>query len=219
MRADYNAEIEMLVEPRAGAYTTLGRLDRYTVAGGNAARLDCGGVELDLQLRGAFAQDRQCTMLGLANQCRLRTRQNQRKVRCQIGPSHWADRWLRELRQWRVGVLEKRLRIEFPFPRWGGKAARRAVHTHFGMFSVTGLQCPPHATGIGAQLLQCNASRGELITVGGVDVAIPELLAKVEPDRKINDDFRVGACFAGRRRRRTKLDQRLCFLANLKADL
>ena len=41
--------------------------------------------------------------------------------------------------------------------------------------------------------------RRELVTVGGVDVAIPEMLGKTEPDGKIEDDVGIGARFAGRR--------------------
>ena len=53
--ADNDARVEMLVEPRSGAHLALGGLDRYPVAGSNAACLGSCGVEFDFRMRGAFA--------------------------------------------------------------------------------------------------------------------------------------------------------------------
>ena len=58
------------------------------------------------------------------------------------------------------------------------------------------------------------------MAVGGVDVAVPELLGEAEAGGEIEDDFGIGARVAGRRHdRRAKLDQRLRFCADVEADL
>src|SRR6516164_1492290 len=96
-------------------------------------------------------------------------------------------------------MLEECLRIKFDLARRRGKAARGALRIHVGMLGMTGLQDHAYAAKGGAQLLQGDAGRGELMPVGGVDVAIPELLGEAEPDGKIENDFSIGARFAGRR--------------------
>jgi len=58
------------------------------------------------------------------------------------------------------------------------------------------------------------------MAVGGIDVAVPELLGKAEADGEVEDDVGIRARLAGRRNdRRAELDQRLCLGADLEADL
>ena len=74
--------------------------------------------------------------------------------------------------------------------------------------------------GAGAELLQRDAGRRELVAIGGVDIAVPELLAQAEPAGEIEDDVGVGAGLAERRDDRpAQLDQRLRLGADVEADL
>ena len=80
-----------------------------------------------------------------------------------------------------------------------------------------GTRTPP---GAARNCSKRDAGRGELMAVGGIDVAIPELRAEAEARGEIEDDVGVRARLAGRRHdRRAKLDQRLRLLADLEADL
>src|SRR2546428_7873650 len=53
--ADRDPGIELVVQPGAGTYAALWRLDRHPVAIGNAARLRRRGMQLHFGMRGALA--------------------------------------------------------------------------------------------------------------------------------------------------------------------
>src|SRR5438105_15737972 len=136
-------------------------------------------------------------MLGLAEKRRLGAAQDQRKAHRQVGSRYRADLWLLKLRQRRVALVEKGLRVKLNLARRRRKAARRAVRVRFGIFRVAGLQRELYPAAVGAQLLKADASRRQLMAVGGVDVAVPELCAEPEPPGEIKDDVGIGACLAG----------------------
>jgi len=76
------------------------------------------------------------------------------------------------------------------------------------MFAVAGLERYPHPGGSSAQLLQTDAARRELMAVGGINGAIPELRTETEPAGEIEDDLGIGTGFAARRHdRRPQLNQ------------
>ena len=58
------------------------------------------------------------------------------------------------------------------------------------------------------------------MAVGGLDVAVPELLGEAEAGGEIEDDVGIRAGFAGwRNHRLAKLDMRLRLQADLEAEL
>ena len=128
-------------------------------------------MQLHFRMQRAFAQTRQRTVLGLAKQCRFCARQNQREARSQIRPCDQPDRRLHEVWQWRIALLKEGLRIELDLARRRGETASRPRCVWLGIFGVVGLQRHPDAAGGGAQALQADAGRAELVAVGGIDVA------------------------------------------------
>src|SRR5436305_6003459 len=71
-----------------------------------------------------------------------------------------------------------------------------------------------------SKLIQRDAARSELLLVSGINVAIPELLAKSETRSEAEDDVGVGPCLAGRGNDRlSKLDARLRCCADLESEL
>ena len=103
-----------------------------------------------------------------------------------------------KIRQRRIAVVEKSLRIELDLARRGGKAARCSIGAGFGMLALACLQTHPDALRCGAKLLQRNAGRAELMAVRRVDIAIPELRRETETARQVKDDVRVGPRLAPR---------------------
>src|SRR6516164_11615812 len=117
-------------------------------------------------------------------------------------------------------MLQKGLRVELDLARGSGKAAWRAIGVKFRVFGVAGFERQPNSTGVGAQLLEADAGRRQLVAVGGIDIAIPELRTEAEPLGQTEDDVGVGTRLAARRHDgRTKLDQRLCLRADVEANL
>ena len=73
---------------------------------------------------------------------------------------------------------------------------------------------------MGAQLLQGDAARRQLVPEGGIDVSVPEVRAEAQPGREVEDDPEVGTGLArGATSGRPELDERLGVLAVLEADL
>ena len=73
--------------------------------------------------------------------------------------------------------------------------------------------------GLGTQRLEGDAARGELVAPGGIDVAVPEVLAQPEAVGEGEDDLEVRARLAARRDdRATELDVGLRLLADLEPD-
>ena len=60
----------------------------------------------------------------------------------------------------------------------------------------------------------------KLLSVSGIDVTVPEMLAKAKTRGEAEDEIGIGPCLAGRRNDRLpKLNVRLCFFADFKSDL
>ena len=131
-----------------------------------------------------------------------------------------ADLRLLEVGQRRVAVIEEGFRIELDLARRRGETARIAVRIGLGVFGVARPQRHAQAAGGGTQLLKRNAGGAELMAIGGLDVAVPELRAEAEAAGEIEDDIGIGARLAGRRHDRlAELDERLRVRADLEADL
>ena len=93
-----------------------------------------------------------------------------------------------------------------------GRRAEPARHAavRLGVLAVARLQRHAHAGRVRAQLLERDAARGELVAAGGVDVAVPEVLAQAEAAREREDDLEVGARLAAwRHERPAQLHERL----------
>src|SRR5215472_7311154 len=117
-------------------------------------------------------------------------------------------------------MLQKSLRVELDLARGSGEAARRAIGVKPRVFGVTGFERQPNSAVIGAQLLDADAGRGQLVAVGGIDIAIPELRTEAEPLGQTEDDVGVGTRLAARWHDGwTKLDQRLRLRADVEANL
>src|SRR5262245_48838834 len=88
------------------------------------------------------------------------------------------------------------------------------------MLCIAGLQGHPHAAWRCAQLFQGDPRGDELVTVGGVDVAVPELRSEAEARGKLEDYVGIWARFARRRNDGlTELNVRLRLWTNIEADL
>src|SRR6185503_2008134 len=87
---------------------------------------------------------------------------------------------------------------EFDLARWCRKAARIAVRVRLRVFLVFRVQLYPHAARLSAQLLQAQPAGGKLVTIGSVDIAVPELCAEAKPDREIEDDVGIRSRLARR---------------------
>src|SRR6201986_3263413 len=117
-------------------------------------------------------------------------------------------------------MLQKGLRVELDLARGSSKAARRAIGVKFRVFGVAGFERHPNSAGAGAQLLEADAGRRQLMAVGGIDIAIQEMWTKAKPLGQTEDDVSVGTRLAARRQDgRTKLDQRLRLRADVEANL
>src|SRR5215471_4637316 len=105
-------------------------------------------------------------------------------------------------------MLQKSLRVELDLARGSGEAAWRAIGVKFRVFRVTGFERQPNSAGVGAQLLEADAGRRQLVAVGGVDIAIPEQRTEAEPPGQIENDVGVGTRLAARwHNGRTQLNQ------------
>jgi hypothetical protein len=117
-------------------------------------------------------------------------------------------------------VVEEGLRPELHLPRRRQEAARTPRLVTLGVFGVLRRQQLSHAAGLGAKLVQGDAARRELLPIGGLDIAVPELLAKAETRSKAEHDLGVGPRFAGwGDHGRPKLHLRLRLRADFEADL
>jgi hypothetical protein len=86
------------------------------------------------------------------------------------------------------------------------------------MLGVTRLQGFPQSGRFGSKLVQGDTTRPELLAIGSVDVAVPELLAKAEMRCEAENEIGVRPCLTGRGDDRLpKLNMRLCGFADLKS--
>src|SRR5215469_13183324 len=117
-------------------------------------------------------------------------------------------------------MLQKGLRVELDLTRGSGEAARRAIGVKLRVFGVADFERQPNSARVGAQLLEADAGRCQLVAVSGIDIAIPELRTEAEPLGQIEDDVGVGTRLAARwHDSPTKLDQRLRLRADVEANL
>ena len=86
------------------------------------------------------------------------------------------------------------------------------------MLGVAGGERHADAPRLGAHGFQAQPAGRQLVTVGRLNIPVPEMLAQSKPDREIEDDVGVGPGRAGRRRDRlAELHQRLGLGADLEA--
>ena len=57
----------------------------------------------------------------------------------------------------------------------------------------------PQSGRLRSKLFQGDAAGTKLLPVSGIDIAVPEMLAKTETRGKAKDDIGIGPCLAGRR--------------------
>ena len=107
----------------------------------------------------------------------------------------------------------QRLRVQLDLARRRGEAG-------VGVLAVSRRQRHPDAGRVGAELLEGDPARRELVAERRVDVAVPEVLAQAEARGEVEDDLQVRAGLAARRDERpAQLDEGLRRLAALEPDL
>src|SRR5262245_5140757 len=112
-------------------------------------------------------------MLALAIPSRFGAGEDERIALRQIGSRAWAHRRLFELGKRRVAVAQERFGVELDL-------ARRRLEARIDVLSITGCERNAHASGLGAQTFERHAARLELMPIGCVDVAVPEVVPEAE---------------------------------------
>ena len=92
-------------------------------------------------------------------------------------------------------MLEQGFGVKLDLARGRVEAARAPVHL-FGKLAVAGFEWHANPAWCLAQILQRYAARCELMPPGGVNVALPELLAKAKAAGEVEDNPDVRARFA-----------------------
>src|SRR5690606_17093223 len=111
------------------------------------------------------------------------------------------------------------LGIDFGFSGWRCESGQRPV-LFVRECAIPSLQGNPHALRMFPQLLQRDPRGRQLISVAGIDIALPELSAQTQPARQIEDDLCVRSRLPNRLDDRTpELHQRLRLGADIEADL
>ena len=95
-------------------------------------------------------------------------------------------------------MIKEGLGPEFDFSRRGREAARVSLLVAQDVLHVTGGQRLSQSGRFRSKLIQGNAARTELLPVGGIDIAVPEMLAKAETRGEAEDQIGVGPGLAGR---------------------
>ena len=220
MLADDNAWIEFIAEAGPGSHSTGRGTHVNPVSVLDSSRRSGRGMQFDLGVQSAFAQTWQSTMLGLTKETGLGAGQYQGEGCSQVRTRDWADWRFNEVRQGWITVIEEGLGPEFDFPRRRREAARVSFVVPRRVLGVTGRQRFPQSGRFGSKLIQGNAARAKLISVGRIDVTVPEMLAKAKTRGEVEDEIGVGPCLARRGNDRLpELNVRLCIFADLKSDL
>ena len=220
MLADDDTRIELFTEARPGPHSAGRGAHINPISIPDAACRGRRGIQLDLRIQCALAQARQRTMLGLTKQTGLRARQDQREGRGQVGAGDRADGWFDKVRHGRIAVIKEGLGPEFDFPRGRREAARVSLVVARGVLGVLRRQRFPQSGRLRSKLFQGDAARTKLLTVSGIDITVPEMLAKAETRGKAEDDIGIGPCLAGRGDDGLpKLNVRLRICADFESDL
>src|SRR5580704_17382382 len=148
-------------------------------------------MQLDFWMAGAPAQARQRAMLGLAKQRWLCIRQHQREARREVRSGNGAHSWLLEIRQRRIPMVKKCLRIELDLARGGGKSARSSVGARFSVLGVLRPQSHADPLRRRPKLLQGHPGRRELMAIRSVDIATPELRRDAQTACQVENDIGV----------------------------
>ena len=188
-----DTRIDIGVEQRSRPHRACLRLDAHPVSRRDAAPRRGFRMQHDLRIHRAPAQTRQRAVLGLAEQRGLGAGQHKRVT---IRVWSW---WRYKFRHRRIALRLQRLRPELHFARGCGEAARIAPRVRFGVLGVAGGERHADAPRLGPQGLQAQPAGRQLVTVGRLNIPVPEMLAQSKPDREIEDDVGVGP---GRTRRR-----------------
>src|SRR6266496_3909056 len=126
-------------------------------------------------------------MLGLTKQAGLGACQDQGEASSQLGPRNRADWRLDEIRHRGITVIKEGLGPEFHFPRRRREAARVSVVVASCVLGVTRSQRFPYSGSFRSKLIQGDATRTELLPVSGIDITVPEMLAKAEKRSEVKD--------------------------------
>src|SRR5262249_36546902 len=113
-------------------------------------------------------------MLALAELGGLGTGQDQRIARGQVRPRARPDERLLVNRDRRIAVSPERLRVELDLARGRGEPGGHPV-APLRVLAVLRRERYAYAARLRPQRFQREPGRGELVTVGGVDVAVPEM--------------------------------------------
>ena len=156
-----------------------------------------------LRIHRAPAQTRQRAVLGLAEQRRLGAGEHKRvTIRLRI-------RWRHKFRHRRIALRLQGLGPELHLARGCGEAPRIDRRVRLGVLGIAGGERHADAPRICPQGLEFQPAGGQLVTVGCLNIPVPEMLAQSKPDREIEDDVGVGPRRARRRNDRlAELHQR-----------
>src|SRR5215468_1879204 len=158
-------------------------------------------------------------MLGLTEYGGLCACQHQREPCGQLRSCRACQR-LPKIWQRVVAVLDEGFRPELDLARWRREPAGIALGVDDGMLAVLRGECDPDAAWFCLQLFQGHAAGAELLAIGGMDIAVPEVLAQAEPLRQVKDEVDVGSRFARwRHDRLAPLHEGLCLSTDLISDL
>jgi hypothetical protein len=118
-------------------------------------------------------------VLGLAEQRGLGAGEHKR-----IALRVWSRRGY-EFRHRRIALRQQGLRPELHLARWCGKAVRIARRIGLGVLGMAGGEWHADAPRLGPQGFQAQPARCELVTVGRLNIPVPEMLAQSEPDGEV----------------------------------
>src|SRR5262249_6289906 len=159
-------------------------------------------------------------MLSLTKKTGFRACQDQREGRGQVRAGDRAHGWFDKIRHGRIAVIKEGFRPEFDLPRRRRESARMPLLIARSVLGVLRRERFPQSGRLRSKLLQCDVARTELLPIRGVDIAVPEMLAKTEAHGKAKDDISIGSCLAAwENDGLPKLNVRLRFRADLEADL
>ena len=189
---DHDVLVQVGIDPRPHPYGARAGRQLHPLPVLDTAQPGQSGTDVDGRVRAAPAQGGQTTVLAVAEVAVLGAGQPQRETgvlgAVRVGvPGHGG-----------VAVGRQPLGVQLDTAGGGGEAGDVPVLAGPRVRAVDVLQRRPHPAGTGAQLLDGQAERGELVVPSCGDVAAEEVGAHAEPPGEVEDDLRVGARLAHR---------------------
>jgi hypothetical protein len=132
-----------------------------------------------LRVGHAAAHAGHVTVLGLAEPQGLRAGEDQGEALREVGPGSGARARFLELGQRRVPVIDQHLRVELDLARGRAEPAGGAA-VQLGVLAVARRKRHTDARRFGAELLERDAARRELVAERRLDVTVPEMLADAD---------------------------------------